>query len=129
MKEKKCIKTKIGVGYVVRAEVGEMEDNTKEGRGRIIGGMCTGCGGEEEIISSIQIWAEKDMRSCLLMFLCSNEEVDMDETLSNLPEKEQGELLIIDGGPEVEEPCIFQRGMYLSVFYFLCYVKEISKYI
>ena len=58
MKEKKCIKTKIGVGYVVRAKVGEMEDNTKEERGRSIGGMCTGCGGEEDIISSIQIWAE-----------------------------------------------------------------------
>ena len=50
----------------------------------------------------------------------------MDEPLSNSPQKQQGELLIIDWYPEVEEPCIFKRGMYLSVFYFLCYVKDIS---
>ena len=42
------------------------------------------------------------------MFLCSKEEVDMDEPLSNLPKKLQGELLIIDGDPEVEETFMFQ---------------------
>ena len=31
MKEKKLIKTKIGVGSVVQEKVGEMEDNTREG--------------------------------------------------------------------------------------------------
>ena len=30
--EKKWIKKKIGVGYVVMAKVGEMEENTREGR-------------------------------------------------------------------------------------------------
>ena len=43
----------------------------------------------------------------------------MDEPLSNSPKK-QGELLIIDGNPEVGEPCMFGRGVYLSVFY--CFV-------
>ena len=50
----------------------------------------------------------------------------MDEPLSNSPKKEQGKLLIIDGNPEIGEPCMFVRGMYLSVFYFLCYVKDMS---
>ena len=50
----------------------------------------------------------------------------MDEPLSNSPKKEQGELLIIDGNPEVGEPWMFVRGMYLYVFYCLCYVKDIS---
>ena len=31
MKEKKLIKRKIGVGYLVKAKVGKMEDNTREG--------------------------------------------------------------------------------------------------
>ena len=64
--------------------------------------------------------------SCSLVFLCSKEEVEMDEPLSNYPKKEQGELLIIGGNPEVGEPCMFGRGVYLYVFYFLCYAKEIS---
>ena len=41
------------------------------------------------------------MSSSLLVFFCSKEEVDMDEPLSNSPEKEQGELLIIVRYPEV----------------------------
>ena len=47
------------------------------------------------------------MSSFLLVFLCSKEEVEMDELLSNSPEKEQGVFLIIDGNPEVEETCMF----------------------
>ena len=35
MKEKKRIKTKVGVGSVVKVKVGEMEDTTREGRRRI----------------------------------------------------------------------------------------------
>ena len=34
MKEEKRIKTKIGVGYVVKAEVIEMEENKREGKMR-----------------------------------------------------------------------------------------------
>ena len=49
----------------------------------------------------------------------------MDETLSNSLEKEQGEFLIIDEDPEVGAPCMFERGVYFSVFYCLSYVKQI----
>ena len=44
------------------------------------------------------------MSSCLLVFLCPKEEVEMDDPPSNSPEKEQGELMIIDGNPGVGEP-------------------------
>ena len=57
------------------------------------------------------------------MFLCSKEEFEMDEPLSNSPQKEQGELLIIDGNTEVGEPCMFVRVIYFYVFYCLSCVK------
>ena len=59
------------------------------------------------------------------MFLSSKEEVETDEPISNLPEKERGELLTIYGDPEVVEPCMFGNFMYLSVFFCLCYVTDI----
>ena len=52
----------------------------------------------------------------------------MDEPISYLPEKEQGELLTIVWDPEVGEPCMFGKGMYLSVFYCLCHAKDRSTY-
>ena len=50
----------------------------------------------------------------------------MDEPISNLPEKEEGELLTINGDPEVGETCMFGKYMYLYVFYSLCYAKDRS---
>ena len=50
----------------------------------------------------------------------------MDEPISNLPEKEHSVLLTIDGDTDSEEPCMFERVVYLFVFYCLCYVKQIS---
>ena len=34
--------------------------------------------------------------------------------------------MTINGYPEVGEPRIFGKGMYLSVFYYFCYVTDIS---
>ena len=42
-KEKKQIKTKIGVGSVVKAKVGEMEVNTREGSSTRTGKDVVGC--------------------------------------------------------------------------------------
>ena len=52
-------------------------------------GMCPGCGGEEEIISSIQENQKKEMISCSIVYVCSKEEIclGMDDPISNLPEK------------------------------------------
>ena len=52
----------------------------------------------------------------------------MNELISHLPEKEQGKFLTINGDPEVEEPCMFGKVMYLYVFYCLCYAKDRSTY-
>ena len=35
-------------------------------------------------------------------------------------------MTTIDGDSDVEKPCKFVRGMYLAVFYCLCYIKERS---
>ena len=69
---------------------------------------------------------KKNMGSSLLVFLSLKEEVEMDESLSNSPEKEQGKFLIIDENNEVVEPCMFLIGLYLSLFYCLCYIKDMS---
>ena len=52
----------------------------------------------------------------------------MDEPISHLPEKQQVELLTINGDTEVGEPCMFGKGIYLSMFYCLCYDTYISTY-
>ena len=54
------------------------------------------------------------------MLLSSKEEVEMDDPISHLPKKLQGELLTINGYPE---PCMFGKGIYFSVFYCLCCSK------
>ena len=53
------------------------------------------------------------MSSSLLHFLCSKEEVclEMDEPISNLPKKIQGQFLIIDGDTDVEEPGTMAEGV------------------
>ena len=85
----KQTKTKIGLGSVVKAKVGELERITREGRIR-------------------------RMR---------REEVEMEELITLFPEIEEGVPLTINGDPPDGEPCIFVKGMYLSVFYCLCYDK------
>ena len=62
---------------------------------------------------------KKDISSSLLQYLCSKEVVClyMDEPTSNLPAKEQGGLLTTDGYPDFEEPFMFERGVYFSVFF------------
>ena len=52
----------------------------------------------------------------------------MYEVISHSPKKEQIELLTIVGDTEVGEPCMFGKGMYLSVFYCLCYEMDIFTY-
>ena len=57
--------------------------------------------GKYKFLVKFEYGQKKEMSFFSLLFLCLKEEVDMDEPLSNSPEKEQGELLIIDGNPEV----------------------------
>ena len=88
--------------------------------------MCTGCGGEEEVPIPIRRWAEEKDKCFFACVFSSKEEFEMDEPLSHSPEKEQGKLLNIFGYPEVGEPCMFGNGIYLYVFYCLCYGMDVS---
>ena len=49
---------------------------------------------------------KRDMSSILISYLCLKHEVclEMDDPISDLPKKEQGKLLTIDGYPDHEEP-------------------------
>ena len=52
----------------------------------------------------------------------------MDEQIPDLPEKEEGELLTINGDLDfiLKKPCMFERSKNFFVVYCLCYVKETS---
>ena len=69
---------------------------------------------------------KKYMGSSSFVYLSEKEEVEMKESISHLPQKEEGVLSTINGYPEVGQPCMFVKGMYLSVFYCLCYDTDIS---
>ena len=85
--------------------------------------------GKKRLLVQLGDGQKKYMSSSQLVFLSSKEEVEMDEPLSHSPKKEEGKLLTIVADPEVGEPCMFVKVMYLYVLYFLCSVKETSTYI
>ena len=43
----------------------------------------------------------------------------MEESITRFPEIEEGVLLTINGDPPDGLPCMFVKGMYLSLFYCL----------
>ena len=53
----------------------------------------------------------------------------MEESISRLHEKEEGVLLNINEDPDVGEPCMFVKFMYLSVFFiFYCDIDKFYRY-
>ena len=91
MKVKKQNKTKIGVGSVVKSDVGKLEDITREVRSRRIRKEVVGCVnyvvGKNNFLVQLEYGNKKDISSSLLVFLSLKEEVEMDEPLSHSPEK------------------------------------------
>ena len=87
MNEKKWIKTKIGVGCVVKEKVGDIEENTREGRSRRMRKDMVECVqavlGKKILLVQFVDGQKKDMSSSLLVFLSSKEEVEMDDPLSH----------------------------------------------
>ena len=102
---KKQTKTKIGVGSVVKAKVGELEKITKEGIIRKMRKEVVGCvqsvAGNKNFLIQFEYGQKKEISSSLIVFLSLKEEVEMDEPLYRYPEKEQSELLNIVVDPEV----------------------------
>ena len=93
MMEKKRIKKQIGVGSVVKAKVGEMEENTREGRIRRMRKELMGCVqavvGKKKLLVQFKKLQKKEMIYCSIVYVCSREEIclEMDDPISNLAEK------------------------------------------
>ena len=62
---------------------------------------------------------KKEIGSNSLVYLNEKEEVDMEESITPSPEIEEVKPLTINGDPPDGEPCMFVKGMYLSLFYCL----------
>ena len=50
----------------------------------------------------------------------------MEESIRLFPEIKEGVPLNINGDPLDGEPCMFVKGIYLSVFYCFCYDTNIT---
>ena len=126
----KHTKTKIGVGSVVKAKVGELEKITREGRISRMRKEVVGCVhsvvGNNKFLVLFEDSQKKEIGSCSLVYLSEKEEVDMEEPIPLFPEIEEGVPLTINGDPPDGEPCMFVNGMYLSVFSCLCYDTNLT---
>ena len=88
---KKQTKTQIGVGYDVKAKVGELEKITREGRiGRTRKEVVVffhSVVGKKKFLVQFEDGQKKEISYYLLMFLSPKKEVEMDEPISHLLEK------------------------------------------
>ena len=91
MKVKKQNKTKIGVGSIVKAKVGDLEKIKREGRSRRMSkevvGYAQAMAGKNKFLVKFKDGNKKEISSSLLVFLSSKEEVEMDEALYHSPKK------------------------------------------
>ena len=87
----KQTKTKIGVGYVVKSKVGELEKTTWEGRSRRMWREVVGC--VQRVVGNYKFrvlfedWQKKEIDSCSLVYLSEKEEVEMEESITLSPKK------------------------------------------
>ena len=97
----KQTKTKIGMGSVVKAKVGELEKITRKGRTRRMRKEVVGCVhsvvGKNKFLVLLEDGQKKEICSCSLVYLNEKEEVDMEESITIFPEIEEGEPLTING--------------------------------
>ena len=84
--------------------------------------------GKKKFLVQFKDGQRREMSSCLLLYVCSEEDIgqEVNETISDLPPKGEGELLTIVRDPVDEGDHMFEEGMYLSVFYCFCFANEIS---
>ena len=126
----KQTKTKIDVGSVVKAEVGELEKITRKGRIRRMRKEVVGCVqsvvGKNKFLVLFEDGQKKEIGYFSLVYLSEKGEVEMEESITLFPEIDEGVTLTINGDPPEGEPCMFVKGVYLSVFYFLCCDTDIT---
>ena len=82
--------------------------------------------GKNKFLVLFEDGQKKEIGSNLLVYLNEKEEVDMEESITLFPETEEVEPLTINGDTPDGEPCMFVKGMYLSVFYCLCYDTNLT---
>ena len=99
----KQTETKIGVGSVVKAKVGELEKIKREVRSRRTSKEVVGCVhhgvGENNFLVPFEYGQKKEIGSCLLVYLSEKEEVEMEESITLSPEIEEGVPLTIIADP------------------------------
>ena len=81
--------------------------------------MYLGCGRYGKVNSSIRR-REQDIYQCILdaIYMQEQEVVQkVDETISKLPKISQGGLLTIDRYPVCEGDGMFEKGIYLYIYY------------
>ena len=88
---KKQNEKKIGVGSVVKAKVGALENITREERSKgmrkEVVGYVQSVVGKKNLLVQFNDGHKKEIGSSLLMFLSSKEEVEMDEAISHFTKK------------------------------------------
>ena len=79
------------MGSVVKAKVGYLKKITREGRSRKIREEVVGCVqsvlGKKKFLVKFEDGQKRDISSYVMVFLSSEEGVEMDEPISHLPEK------------------------------------------
>ena len=104
----KQAKTKIVVGSVVKAKVGELGKITRKGRSKRMRKEVVGCVqsvvGKNKFLFLSEDGQEKEIVSCLLVYLNEKEEVDMEDSITISPEIEEGVPLTINGDHPDGEP-------------------------
>ena len=82
MEMTKLTKTKIGVGYVVKAKVRELEKITREGRisrmSKQVVVFFQSVVGKKKFLVLFEYGQKKEIGSCSLVYLSEKEEVDME---------------------------------------------------
>ena len=99
----KQTKTKIVMGSVVKAKVGESEKITRKGRSRRmrkeVVGFVQSVVGKNKFLFLFEDGQKKEIGSCLLVYLNEKEEVEMEESITLFLEIEEGIPLTINGDP------------------------------
>ena len=104
----KQTKTKIVVGSVVKAKVGELDMITRKGRSRRMRKEVVVCVhsvlGKNKFLVLFEDGQKKEIGSNSLVYLIEKEEVAMEESITLFPEIENVEPLTINSDPPGGEP-------------------------
>ena len=85
---------------------------------------------KKKFLVQFEYGQKKEISSSFLVFLSSKEEVEMDEPISHLAEKEKGEFLTINGYPEVGETFMFvKRYVFVGLLLFVLCYRYIYRYV